>query len=266
MRIHRTNNFFLLKMADWTFEDALTAIQSPPSILASVLQSTDGLHLGDIHFAKIHTTLWMCVMPLTVLEKWVGNGSFNLEHMAEGDYSHSTAILIALNANAWGTDLESVGVRLIIQWHKAPLAHISTIPLLIRYSHSLLVAEGQYTEPEHRTFWTIMGNYGRHMTFATDPLFCMAYSLDFILKEDPAQMMFKNLQNHPISFTADGLLVHQLLTQNCTECKYAMDTCNRCLLIPRGMQFPQDLFPQIVVPRNHAAPYHDPKQERRLLS
>ena len=37
-----------------------------------------------------------------------------------------------------------------------------------------------------------------------------------------------------------------------------MTTRNRCL-IPRGMQFPKDLFPEIVVLHNHAAPYHDPK-------
>ena len=55
---------FLFKMVDWTFEDALMAIQSQPSILASILQSADGLHLGDVCFAKIQPTLWMCTCPL----------------------------------------------------------------------------------------------------------------------------------------------------------------------------------------------------------
>ena len=95
------------------------AIQSPPSIPASVLQSTDGLHLGDIRFAKIQTTLWMHAMPLTILEKWVENGSFNPEHMAEGDYSRSMAILVILSPNAQGTALESMGIRLIVCQHKA---------------------------------------------------------------------------------------------------------------------------------------------------
>ena len=99
VHMHMTNVCFsfLLKMVDWTFEDALAAIQSPPSIPTSVLQSADGICLGDICFVKIHTTLWMHavpLMPLAILEKWVENGSFNPEHMAEGDYSHSTAILL----------------------------------------------------------------------------------------------------------------------------------------------------------------------------
>ena len=58
---------------------------------------------------------------------------------------------------------------------------------------------------------TIVGNYGRHMAFATDPPFCMAYPLHFVHKNDPAQMTFRSQQNHPISFTVDSLLVHQLL-------------------------------------------------------
>ena len=37
-------------------------------------------------------------------------------------------------------------------------------------------AEGQSTEPEHRTYCMIVGNYGGHRAFATDPLFCTAYS------------------------------------------------------------------------------------------
>ena len=103
----------------------------------------------------------------------------------------------------------------------------------------------------------IIGNYGGHMVFATDPPFCMAYSLDFIHKDDPAQMTFRNQQNYPVSFTTDGLMLHQLLMQDCTEHEYVMTTHNGCLLIPRGVQFPKDLFPEIVIPHNHAAPYSD---------
>ena len=32
--------------------------------------------------------------------------------------------------------------------------------------------EGQSTEPEHRTFCMIVGNYSGHMAFAIDPPFC----------------------------------------------------------------------------------------------
>ena len=120
-------------------------------------------------------------------------------------------------------------------------------------------AEGQSCELMRRMICTIVGNYGRHMAFATDPLFCTAYPLSFVHKDDPAQMTFRSQQNHPVSFTGDGLLVHQLLTQDCPQCEYMMDRHHGHLLIPRGMQFLPELFPQIVVPRNHVTPYRNPK-------
>ena len=48
---------------------------------------------------------------LAILEKWVEDGKFNPEQMAESDYSHSTAILVVLSPNAQGTALESAGIR-----------------------------------------------------------------------------------------------------------------------------------------------------------
>ena len=112
--IYGTNFIILFKMADWTFKNALAAIPSPDSILISVLQSVGGLCLGDIRFATIQTTLGMRTVPIVVLEKWAADGSFNLENMAEGDYSCTTTLLILLNSNPEGTALESASIRLII--------------------------------------------------------------------------------------------------------------------------------------------------------
>ena len=97
------------------------------------------------------------------------------------------------------------------------------------------------------------------MAFATDPLFCMAYPLSFVHEDDPAQMTFRSQQNHPISFTADGLLVHQLLAWDCPLREYVIDRCHGHLLIPRGVHFLPDLFPQILIPHNHVTPYCDPQ-------
>ena len=248
-------------MVDWTFKDALIAIQSPPSILASILQSMDGLRLGDICFAKIQTTLQMCALcSLAILEKWVENGSFNPECMADGDYSHSTAILVILSPNAQGTALESVSIGLIVHWRKVPVGQIGNIPQVLS---SMLVPWWKW---KGNPLSLSVGHFAQSWVTMVDTWllpwilhFALAYPLCFIVKEDPAQMTFRSQQNHPVSFTRDGLLVHQLLMQDCPECEYAMDTHHGCLLIPRGMQFPQDLFPQIVIPRNHATPYRDPK-------
>ena len=226
-----------MQMTGWTFEDAIAAIQSPHSIPISVLLSTDGLRLRDICFAKIQTTLHMWTIPITVLEKSVADGSFNLEHMAEGDYSCSTAILILLNPNKEGTVLKSASIRLIIRWHMGPVGQVNDITKLMMYARSLMNVEWQSSDTACRTFCTIVGDYGSHMGFVTDPPFCMAYPLSFVHKDDPAQMTFRSQQNHPISFTADVLLVHQLLAWDCSSLEYAMNRHHRHLLIPRGCIF-----------------------------
>ena len=101
-------------MSGWSFEHALAAIQCPASIPFSVLLSTDGIRLGDIRFAKIQTTLRMRTVSIAVLERWVESAKFNPDRKAEGEYSHSTAILVVLNPNNQGTGLKCVSVRLIV--------------------------------------------------------------------------------------------------------------------------------------------------------
>ena len=141
----------------------LTAIQSLPSIPTSVLQGADSIHLGDIHFAKIHTTLWMCAMPLVVLEKWVENGGFIPEHMVDADYSHSTAILLTLTPDTQLNDIDSMGIGLIVCRCRGPLGQISSIPNLIKYVCSLIEFERASFTPLCRTYCMIVGNYGGHL-------------------------------------------------------------------------------------------------------
>ena len=241
------------------FENALATIQSPPSIPFLVLLSTDGLRLGDICFAKIQTTLRMRTVSITVLERWIANGSFNLDRMAEGEYSRSTAILIILIPNKQGTGLKCMSVGLIVQRRNGPVGRIDDIPKLITYTHSQLKGDRHSSDNTLQTFCIFVGDYGGSMGFATDPPFCTAYPLSFIDKEDPAQMTFQNPQNHPTFFTADVLLVCQLLAHDCPPREYMMDRCHRRLLIPRGVHFSHDLLPQIMVPRGPAAPYSEPR-------
>ena len=160
------------------FKDALMAIQSQPSIQHQSCKVWMVSIWGMYALLKSNL-LCRCAVPIEVLEKWIEGGSFNPERMAEGDYSHSTAILIVLNPNAQGTALESACIGLIVCWCKAPVGKIAKVLNLIKYAHSLMEAEGQSSEPVHRTICTIMGNYGGHMAFTTDPPFCVCLSLVF---------------------------------------------------------------------------------------
>ena len=234
-------------MSGWSFEDALAAIQSPASIPFSVLLSMDGIRLGDVHFAKVQTTLRMRSVSIPTLERWIESGKFNPNHKAEDEYSRSTGILVILNPNHQGTGLKCASVRLIVRQRNGNVGRIKDIPKLIAHAHSQL-----QESKSPQTFCIIVGDYEGSMGFATDPPFCTTYPLLFADKDDPVRMTFRNPQNQPASFGADILLVRQLLTRDCSPHEYAENRNNRCLIIPRGLHFSMDLFPQIVIPRDHA--------------
>ena len=246
-------------MADWTFKNALAAIQSPSSIPFTILLSRDGLHLGDIHFAKIQTTLGMWTVMVSVLERQVESRHFNPEHRSLEDFSHSTAILIVLTPNQHGTALDYASVGLIIQRRKSPVGQIKDIPKLITYVRSQLGEDRPSSPNACKTYCIIIGDYGGSLGFATEPPFCMAYLLSFANRDDPSRMTFWHPRNHPCSLTADVLPICQLLTQGCTRGEYKEDGCHRHLLIPRGVHFSEDLFPQIIVPHAHVEPFPDPQ-------
>ena len=130
-------------LVDWTFDEVLAAINSLPSIPTPVLESADGLCLGDVCFAKIRTTLQdVHAVSLALLEKLVDNRGFNLEHRADGDYSHSHCHTPCINSRC-----STKGHREHGDWagcllvHGAPLSPISSIPNLISYVCDMLKFE-----------------------------------------------------------------------------------------------------------------------------
>ena len=69
-------------------------------------------------------------MPFAILEKWIEDGKFNPEQIAESDYSHSKAILVTLSPNPQGTALENAGIGLIVHRCKVPIGQLGNIPHL----------------------------------------------------------------------------------------------------------------------------------------
>ena len=101
------------------------------------------------------------------------------------------------------------------------------------------------------------------MAFATDPPLCTAYSLEFIHK----MILLRLHSGASIIIQSSALqMVCQLLMSDCPKCEYALATCNGHLLIPRGVQFPEYLYSEIVVPRNQTEPYCDSKTGKEALS
>ena len=173
-----------------------------------------------------------------------------------------TAILIVLNPNKQGTVLKCTSIGLIVR-HGAmgPVGQINDITKLIMHTHSLLAGR-QSSDNACRTFCIIMGDYGSHMGFATDLLFCTAYPLSFVHKDDPTQITFKSQQNHPTFFTVDVLMVCQLLAQ---DCPLHVSTCEgqTSQVLPPYSQgstiLARPLSPDHGSLHGHGAPYCNPR-------
>ena len=97
----------------------------------------------------------------------------------------------------------------------------------------------------------LIGNYGGHMAFTTEPPYCVAYAVDY-QDNDPSKMMPHKTLNHPYAMVTNNMMVRRLLSVLNWDPSERKRTKGGHLLIPRGMQFGPKLFPEIVIPRNHA--------------
>ena len=70
-------------------------------------------------------------------------------------------------------------------------------------------------------------------------------------------MTFRNADNHPVTFIVMEMIICQLLTWDCPECKYVRTNHDRTLFIPRCVHLVRSI-PEIFIPQNHAAPYRNP--------
>ena len=50
---------------------------------------------------------------------------------------------------------------------------------VIDHIHTVLAVERKKDLPKHRAYMMLIGNYGRHMAFATDPPYCVVYATDY---------------------------------------------------------------------------------------
>ena len=95
------------------------------------------------------------------------------------------------------------------------------------------------------------------MAFATGPPYCVVYSADY-KTNDPSQMTPCHPLNHAYAMVTTNMIVRRLLSLPHCEPVDRRQNIGGRHLIPRGVQFGPALFPEIVIPRNHAAPPFDP--------
>ena len=114
-------------MATWSFRDALEELEVRRHFDESMLQSAIGIHLGDIRFAEIQTTIKMCAIRFSTFLHYVKDGLFNPDKLAPHCCSQTTVILLAFIPDWHIQDIESVGIGNVICRCGTPLGDISSI-------------------------------------------------------------------------------------------------------------------------------------------
>ena len=61
---------------------------------------------------------------------------------------------------------------------------------------SILNTERKKSPLKHRAYMMLIGNYGRHMAYATDPPYCVVYAVDYKNTSDPSKMTPHEPLNH----------------------------------------------------------------------
>ena len=249
--------FLHIQMTTWSFRDALEELKTKGHFDESVLRSTLGLRLGDIHFAEIQTTIKMCVVHLNTFLRLIEQGSFNADNLPLDGCSRTTAILLAFIPDRCLEDIESVAIGNVIRRCGSPLGDISSINMVIESIHFVLDTERKKSSLKRRAYMMFIGNYGGHMAFATDPPYCVAYAADYKHTSDPSKMTPHEPLNHVYTMVTSNMVVRRLLSLPNWDPSDRKQTKGGHLLIPRGVQFGPGLFPEIVIPRNHAGPRID---------
>ena len=246
-------------MTTWSFRDALEELKARGHFNELVLWSTLGLHLGDIHFAEIQTPI-----KIFTFLRFVEQGSFNGNNLPLDGYNHTTAILLAFIPNTCLMDIECMVIGNMIRRCGSPLGDISSIPVVMDSIHLVLASEHKKGLLKCWAYMMLIGNYGRHMAFATDPPYCIAYAADYNNTNDPSKMTPCEPLNHAYAMVTSNMVVRRLLSVPNWEPPERKLTVGGCLLILRGVHFDPELFPDLVILCNHAGPLVDSAMQQEV--
>ena len=133
----------------------------------------------------------------------------------------------------------------------------SSVDTALKSIRSVLEKEGDKKRPHQRAYMMLIMNYGGYMAFATEPPYCVVYMAEYQDK-NPSRMMPHDPENHWYVAVSEKMIVRWLLSMPNWDPLERKHITGGCLLIPWGVQFGPKLFPELVVPCNHAGPPIDP--------
>ena len=182
--------------------------------------------------------------------------------MAEGTLKLSgmTTILLVFQADDQHEQITDVYIGLIVCHVNSCLYtpekifdFMPDIEVDLKAAHDALEAG---CDPGRRcTFCLFVNNYEGVMSVPTDMTYCLIYPMSYMKDVEPD---YFNTCNNPAGTHLRHCICHATLQyMNDNPC-YRRAYGGSCLILPRGAQYKERLFPEILEPQNHWAPLIDP--------
>ena len=222
----------VFQMAALNFNCILLKLANQGSILQDMLQSQDGLNLGDIRFCPIQQTLQMQCISLDYLQGLITESAFmppTLESTLK--LSRTTAILLIFQADDQHEKITDIYVGLVV--HRIDsclyaldwiLDFVSDIEVDLKVVCDALKAGG---DPGKRhAFCLFINNYGGTLSIPMDLPYCLIYPTSYM--KDVGSDHF-NTHNNP----AGTYLCHCICDTTLQHTEYGRS----CLILPHGAQY-----------------------------
>ena len=168
------------------FNQILLMLANQCSIPWDIIQSQDGLNLGDIYFCPIRQTLHMQCISLDCLQRLIVKGAFIPQLLEDPpELSGTTAILLVFQTDGQHERITDVYVGLIVCRVESCLYtpdqildFVKDIEVNLKAAHSALKAGG---DPGKRcAFCLFISNYGGTMSIPMDLPYCLIYPMRYV--------------------------------------------------------------------------------------
>ena len=210
--------------------------------------------------APIQCTLNMQHISLDYLQKLITEGAF-MPSVAEGtlELSGMTVILLILQVDDQHEQITDVYVGLVVCHVEsclyAPekiLDFVSDIEVNLKVACDALKA-GCDLGKRH-TFCLFVNNYGGVMSVPTDLPYCLIYPTSYVKDMELDDF---DTHNNPTGTHVCCCICHATLQYMNDNPHYCRAYSGSCLILPRGAQYKERFFPEILELQNHWVPLID---------
>ena len=255
------NSFSLFQMAALNFERILVMLKGGGTIPRSTLCCQDGINLGDICFCPILHTLRMQHISLEGLCTLLSEGAFApLQSNTALELSRMTAILLVFQADSEHKRIINIYMGLVVHRVDCHLYSPNQINDFIQdIDVDLWEARNALKAGRNAgkrcTYCLFVDNLSGVMSVPTDPPYCLVYPTTYIKGAEPDHF---DTWNSPVGTRLHRCVCRATLQFSNTDPQQRTKYAGSHLIVPRGVQYDDRLFPAIVEPQNHRGPLIDP--------